>query len=1214
MLVKYEAKCVRVKGLSFHPSRSWLLTSLSSGSIQLWDYQKQVLIEKYEEHEGPVRCVQFHMNQPLFVSGGDDMKIKVWNYKQKRCIFTLLDHQDYIRTCFFHHESPWILSASDDGTVRIWNWQARSCISVLSGHTHYVMCAQFHPSSDLIASGSLDNTIRVWDMTALIRKSVLPSGRMELGRRPKPELFSSRDPTIKFILEGHERGVNWVAFHLSQPLIASASDDRTVRLWRYDDYRAIELGVYRGHFNNVSCVVFHPIRDLIISNSEDKHIRVWDLPSRVCVKLYRTENDRFWILSVHKGSNLLAAGHESGMLVFKLQRERTPFSVHQNNIYYVNDRVLRVFNIEETKDTPIMSLKRPAGVTFDSVLDIHYNPAENALLLTSRIEDGSYELYTLPKKSEPTSAYRALGRSAVWVARNKFAVLTENKTILIVDLKNEITKKIDVSVMAITSLSYAGIGTLLLITDNEVFLFDVQQKQTLAECSLSGVRRVVWSSDSSHVAMLTKFSIVISSKKLEQLCTVQETTRVKSATWDSAGVLLYTTACHIKYLLLNGDSGIIRTLDIPIYITAVRDDKVYCFDNESRPRVLEIDPSEYKFKFALVTKNYDEVLYMVRTSNLIGQSIIFYLQQKGYPELALHFVKDEKAKFPLALQCNNLQVALNCAKKLNDPNCWELLAECALKQGNCSIVELAYQQTKNFERLLLFYIFTGNIAKLPQLKKQATYTRGASFLYTLNLFLGDYKGCVQVLEENNQHALAYLMATTYGLEDDSDRIKQRLLVPPGFECPSDAQLLLPPTPANPSSSQEDWPLLSKTKTIFDMIDPNDSKITLNSDKNTIFAEEEIGIGWGEKDLELDTKKPSDHDVNIDATDNEEYKGWDVADDIDVPGDLDIGIDIMLADKTFILPATGPTSFELWSQNSVLPAEFVAAGNFETAMQLLNTTIGVVNFKPLREHFLQTLLSCHTSHVGIPELPSMLTPIHYVVGATRKEGRPYVPNRFPLLVENLNEGYRLTTKGDFSAALATFKTTIHSLPLLIVDSKAEENEVLKMLADCREYILGLQMEMERQSIAEDPSQAARACELTAYFTNCNLQPGHSLLTLRVAATRFYRLKNYKSAFSFAKRMLEFGPPPEQAQQARKIMAACQKNLVDDIPVNYNEFNPFTICASTFTPIYKGSPSIACPYCSATYLPECEGQNCNICELSSVGKKCSGLCILSQDHMF
>jgi hypothetical protein len=44
-------------------------------------------------------------------------------------------------------------------------------------------------------------------------------------------------------------------------------------------------------------------------------------------------------------------------------------------------------------------------------------------------------------------------------------------------------------------------------------------------------------------------------------------------------------------------------------------------------------------------------------------------------------------------------------------------------------------------------------------------------------------------------------------------------------------------------------------------------------------------------------------------------------------------DIMLADKTFILPATGPTSFELWSQNSVLPAEFVAAGNFETAMQV-----------------------------------------------------------------------------------------------------------------------------------------------------------------------------------------------------------------------------------------------------------------------------------------
>lgn len=90
-------------GLSFHPKRPWILASLHSGIIQLWDYRMCTLIEKFEEHEGPVRGIHFHNNQPLFVSGGDDYKIKVWNYKQKRCIFTLLGHLDYIRTTFFHH-------------------------------------------------------------------------------------------------------------------------------------------------------------------------------------------------------------------------------------------------------------------------------------------------------------------------------------------------------------------------------------------------------------------------------------------------------------------------------------------------------------------------------------------------------------------------------------------------------------------------------------------------------------------------------------------------------------------------------------------------------------------------------------------------------------------------------------------------------------------------------------------------------------------------------------------------------------------------------------------------------------------------------------------------------------------------------------------------------------------------------------------------------
>ena len=47
---------------------------------------------------------------------------------------------------------------------------------------------------------------------------------------------------------------------------------------------------------------------------------------------------------------------------------------------------------------------------------------------------------------------------------------------------------------------------------------------------------------------------------------------------------------------------------------------------------------------------------MVKTAKLVGQSVIAYLQQKGYPEVALHFVKDERTRFALALECGNIEV------------------------------------------------------------------------------------------------------------------------------------------------------------------------------------------------------------------------------------------------------------------------------------------------------------------------------------------------------------------------------------------------------------------------------------------------------------------------------------------------------------------------------------------------------------------------------
>jgi len=52
MQTKFETKSKRVKGLSFHKYRPWILASLHNGSIHLFDYRAQVLLDKFEDHNG----------------------------------------------------------------------------------------------------------------------------------------------------------------------------------------------------------------------------------------------------------------------------------------------------------------------------------------------------------------------------------------------------------------------------------------------------------------------------------------------------------------------------------------------------------------------------------------------------------------------------------------------------------------------------------------------------------------------------------------------------------------------------------------------------------------------------------------------------------------------------------------------------------------------------------------------------------------------------------------------------------------------------------------------------------------------------------------------------------------------------------------------------------------------------------------------------------
>merc|ERR1719412_2588584 len=858
------------------------------------------------------------------------------------------------------------------------------------------------------------------------------------------------------------------------------------------------------------------------------------------------------------------------------------------------------------------------------VYSMAYNAAENAVLLSTRhanAENSTYDLYTIPKDSDSSSpdapeGKRSSGLSAIWVARNRFAVLDKSHSLVVKNLKNEVTKK--VSTPNCDEIFYAGTGMLLLRDPDAVTLFDVQQKRNMGSVKIPKCRYVVWSADMATVALLSKHGITICTRKLETLCSIHENTRVKSGTWDDSGVFIYTTSNHIKYAINNGDHGIIRTLDLPVYLTRIKGSQVFCLDRECKPRILNIDSTEYRFKLALINRKYEEVLHMVRNAKLVGQSIIAYLQQKGYPEVALHFVKDDKTRFGLALECSNIEAALDAAKSLDDKECWDKLGEAALLQGNHQVVEMCYQRTKNFDKLSFLYLITGNLDKLKKMMKIAEIRKDTSGHFQNALYLGDAKERIKILQNCGQDSLAYLTAQTHGLEEEAEAVKATL--PEDTVLPqvkAGAQLLKPPPPI--MQTEANWPLLTVSKGFFEGIKavrggagvsagpakgPVSSALVMEDDDDIATAG---GKGWGDDEEE---GFGSDGDVDIDgekAAGEGSDGGWDVdEEDLGLPTDLEPSIDTVAADETegyFVPPTKGTNPCTHWANNSNLPVDHILAGSFESACRLLHDQVGVVNFEPYQTLFMTNFARSRTSSTALPLLPAINNyPQSNWRDAKPNTGLPQVGLKLNDLSDRLQSSYKLTTGGKFVEATEKFRSILLSIPLLVVESKQDETEATQLREICMNYLVGLTMELARKGMPNASLEdKKRICEMAAYFTHCNLQPVHQILTLRTACNLFFKIKNFKTSGSFARRLLELGPKPEVAQQTRKILQACDKNPTDAHKLEYDEFNPFDVCAGSYVPIYRGQEKEECPFCGAKYKKEFKDQVCKkICKVGLIGK--------------
>lgn len=171
---------------------------------------------------------------------------------------------------------------------------------------------------------------------------------------------------------------------------------------------------------------------------------------------------------------------------------------------------------------------------------------------------------------------------------------------------------------------------------------------------------------------------------------------------------------------------------------------------------ITINREEYLFKLALYHKDPKRIKFILANHKRLGNSLISYLFKKNYSGIALNLVDDAKAKFSLAIDSGNLEVAFKTANELKDRECYMKLGEEALRQGNQQLLEIAYQNSKNFEKLSFFYLITGNMTKLEKMLYIAQNRGDMMSRFQNAIFLGDIQERIRILAETGQSKIKKL--------------------------------------------------------------------------------------------------------------------------------------------------------------------------------------------------------------------------------------------------------------------------------------------------------------------------------------------------------------------------------------------------------------------------------------------------------------------------
>ena len=282
------------------------------------------------------------------VSGSNDRKIRIWrgwdisgtilSYEDEPIILDV--HRDTIHSIFITPDGRFILSGSRDKTIQVLKRAKEGDEAInykkiqrLEGHSNSVTSVYATPDGLTIVSGSEDQTIRVW-------------------AAKEETLDNSEDPYQGIqSLEGHCLTVTSVSITPDRTMIASASFDKTVRIWKeaenlvYKEYEVLE-----GHSSPVTSASISPNGKTVISGSLDKTVKVWVMKAnRFILDSCFYFDDPIHDFKISKG--VLYIAHSKNITAVPYSHKTQFFSSLETDYFYSS-----IFDNAMSKKTKLESL------------------------------------------------------------------------------------------------------------------------------------------------------------------------------------------------------------------------------------------------------------------------------------------------------------------------------------------------------------------------------------------------------------------------------------------------------------------------------------------------------------------------------------------------------------------------------------------------------------------------------------------------------------------------------------------------------------------------------------------------------------------------------------------------------------------------------------------------------------------------------------------